>query len=36
VAYLNSGKKLCGSIYFLSFGENYSFAPLEIPRLEYQ
>jgi hypothetical protein len=26
-AYLNSGKKLCGSIFLLSFGENYSLAP---------
>jgi hypothetical protein len=33
-AYLNSGKKRCGSIYLLSFGENYSCAPSEIPRLE--
>jgi hypothetical protein len=24
-AYLSSGNKLCGSIYLLSFGENYSF-----------
>ena len=35
-AYLNSGKKPCGSIYLLSFGGNYSCAPSEIPRLEYQ
>jgi hypothetical protein len=35
-AFLNSGNKLCGSIYLLSFGGNYSFAPSEIPRLEYQ
>jgi hypothetical protein len=34
-AYLNSGKKRCGSIYLLSFGGNYSCAPSEIPRLEY-
>jgi hypothetical protein len=35
-AYLNSEKKWCGSIYLLSFGGNYSCAPSEIPRLEYQ
>jgi hypothetical protein len=35
-AYLNSGKKRCGSIYLLSFGGNYSCVPSEIPRLEYQ
>jgi hypothetical protein len=29
-AYLNSGKKLCGRIYLLSFGKNYSCAPSEI------
>jgi hypothetical protein len=26
-AFLNNGKKLCGSIYLLSFGKDYSFAP---------
>jgi hypothetical protein len=29
-AYLNSGKKWCGSIYLLSFWGNYSCAPSEI------
>jgi hypothetical protein len=27
LAYLNSGKILCGSIYLLIFGENYSVSP---------
>jgi hypothetical protein len=35
-AYLNSGKKTMWKHIFIEFWGNYSCAPSEIPRLEYQ